>query len=307
MTLRLKDNLKQLYYFYVVACEKSFSVAANRLYLTQPAVTMQVNNLEKNIKIKLIADKKNFLLTKKGKILMEYLEKVFSKLDELEQKLLEMDENRPEKLRIGITFAYSKTLLFEVLNKYRIKYPVVGIKIDIDSSENLFKKLQDGKLDIIIAGEVSRRINKKEMMVVMLGKEEICLVSAPEHPIQKKKSVTIADILNETIIMRDVRSATRKYIQNRFKKVKLPISVECENSDLIKKMVLAGKGISFLSISTVRNELDTGRLKRIRMKRNMKFFMDIKMMLYKEGYENPKVRHFVECVMSYIPMKKGDK
>ncbi len=304
MTLRLKENLKQLYYFYVVAREKSFSEAANRLYLTQPAVTMQVNNLEKNIKIKLIADKKNFLLTTKGRILTKYLEKIFGMLDDAEGVLLEIDENQSEKLRIGITFAYSKTLLFEVLNKYRMKYPVMRIKIDIDSSANLFRKVQNQKLDIIIIGETSGRITKKKIMVLPLGKEEICLVSVPNHPIQQKKAVTIADILNETIIMRDAESATRKYIQKRFRKVKLPIRMECENSDLIKKLVLAGKGISFLSISTVRNELDAGTLKKVTMNRNMKFFMDIKLMLYKKEYDNSETKYFIECVQSYMKRVK---
>ncbi len=300
MTLRLKDNLKQLYYFYVVAEERNFSKAANRLYLTQPAVTMQINNLEKNIKIKLIADKKNFLLTAGGKVLMGYLKKIFGELDDAERVLLEIEETQSEQLRIGITFAYSKTLLFEVLNKYRMKYPVLRIKIDIDSSETLFKKLQNRELDVIIIGETSGRISKKELMVLKLGKEEICPISAPDHPIQQKKVITINDILNETIIMRDNRSATRKYIQNRFKKLKLPISTECENSDLIKKMIIAGKGISFLSISTVRNELDAGTLKKITMNRNMKFFMDIKLMLYKEKYDSIKMRYFIECVQLYI-------
>ena len=304
MTLRLKDNLKQLYYFYVVAEEGNFSKAANRLYLTQPAVTMQIRNLEKSIKIKLIADKKNFLLTDSGKILMRYLKKVFGELDDAERALLEIEETQSEKLRIGITLAHSKTLLFEILNKYRMKYPVSRIKIDIDSSETLFKKLQNRTLDIIVIGETSGRISRKELVVLKLGKEEICPVSAPNHSIQRKKVVTINDILSETVIMRDNRSATRKYIQNRFRKVKLPISMECENSDLIKKMLIAGKGISFLSISTVRNELNAGTLKKIEMNRNMKFFMDIKLMLYKEKHDSPKMKYFIECVLDYIPGSK---
>ncbi len=300
MNLRLKENLKQLYYFYTVAQNKSFSEAANSLYLTQPAVTMQINNLEKNIKIKLIAHNKKFLLTAEGRILAECLGRVFGILDDTEKVLLEIEDNESPELRIGITFAYSKTLLFEVLNEYRIKYPVLRIKIDIDSSETLFKRLDNKKLNVIIIGEASGKINRKELIILKLGKEEICLVSAPDHPIQQKKMVDIVDILKETIIMRDDRSATRKYIQKRFRKVKLPISMECENSDLIKKMVLAGKGISFLSISTIKNELDTGILKKVAINRNMKFFMDIKLMLYKEEFDNPETKYFIECVQSYI-------
>ncbi|NPA24280.1 MAG: LysR family transcriptional regulator [Deltaproteobacteria bacterium] len=295
----LKDNLKQLYYFYETVSSKSISGAAKKLFISQPAVSMQLKKLENSCGIKLIENNtgKKLQPTPEGQKLYKYLDKIFKLLDRAETELKKMEEEKQINITIGTTPTYGRFVLPYIFEHYADLNPRFHLKVISESSISLLKSLKKNRVDIIVIA-LWKKLSLKSFQVHPLGYEEVILISAPDHHLQKRKNISLKSLQNETFIMRDEQSGTRKYILREFKKrgVNLPVSIECESPDLVKELIMEGKGIGFLTRTKVHKELASGLVKRVDLG-NYRFYLDIAIVLDKNKELMPEMLHFVDCIV----------
>ncbi len=293
-----EENLKQLYYFHIVAELQSFSLAAKKLYISQPAISMQIKNLEKKLGISLIKRGSNFALTDKGEVLYRDLKKIFKTLCEAEQKLLAYSLKDLKKITIGMSEAYSKHFIIEILDKFKHKFPEIGLKFFTENSIHLFDKIISNEIDIAIIGEINKTITDENFVSEEIKKEEIVIVAAPHNKLTQKENVTIKDILKEKIILKDENSATRNFIKNLFPKTEFPIYIECESSDILKKLVIQNNAVTFLTRTNVIKDLSDSKLKEIKFHR--KLFMPIKIIYRKELIKLHSANFLINIIVSIL-------
>ncbi len=295
----LKDNLKQLYYFYESVRNRNISTAAKKLFISQPAVSMQIKKLENCCGMKLIEEScgKKILPTSEGQKLFEYLDKVFKILDKAEAELKKMEGKKQIHITIGTTPTYGKYILPYIFENYAGLHPQCHIKVTSESSISLLESLKQDKVDIVVMA-LWKKLSLKDFQVHHLGQEEVILLSAPDHHLQRRKNISLKNFQDEKFIMRDEQSGTRKYILREFKKmgVSLPVSVECESPDLVKELIMEGKGIGFLTRTKSRKELSEGLVKEVDLGEH-RFYLDIAIVLNKQKNLMPEMQDFVDCII----------
>ena len=295
----LKDNLKQLYYFYESIRNNNISAAAKKLFISQPAVSMQIKKLESCCGIKLIEEKgsKKLVPTAEGEKLYEYLDKVFKLLDKADNELEKMAADKQAHITIGTTPTYGKFVLPYIFENYTGPHSQCHIKVVSESSISLLDSLRHNSVDIVVMA-LWKKLSLKSFQVHPLGVEEVLLLSAPDHHLQKQKRISLKALQNEKFVMRDEQSGTRKYILREFKKrgVTLPVSIECESPDLVKELIMEGKGVGFLTRTKIHKELAAGQLKQVDLGPH-RFYLDIAIVLNKHKSLEPEICDFVDCII----------
>ena len=296
----LKDNLKQLYYFYESVRNGNMSTASKKLFISQPAVSMQIKKLENCCGVKLIEEGngKRLRPTAEGDKLYEYLDKIFKLLDKAEVELKRMEAAKQTNIIIGTTPTYGKFILPYIFENFAGCHPHCHIKVKSESSISLLDSLKQDKVDIVVMA-LWKKLSLRSYQVHHLEQEEVVLLSAPNHPVQKRKQILLKDLQNEKFIMRDEQSGTRKYILKELKRlgVALQIDIECESPDLVKELILEGKGIGFLTQTKVHRELAQGLLKKVDLGQ-YRFYLDIAIVLSKHKSLQPEIHDFVECIIA---------
>jgi DNA-binding transcriptional LysR family regulator len=293
-----EENLRQLYYFYIVAETQSFSDAANKLFISQPAISMQIKNLEKALGIQLITRGSSFGLTDKGEVLFQDLKKIFKALCEAEQKFLAYSLKDLKKITIGMSEAYSHHFIVNILLKFQENFPDIGLKFFTETSKNLITKLINNKIDIAITGEHDIPLDKTRFIEKIVRKEEIILVAPYGHRLMDKKRVLLNDILNEKIILKDENSATRIFIEKTFKNKKLPVFIECESSQVLKRLVREYNAVTFLTRIGVQHELKNQKFSELNFYKQL--FMPIKIAYPKKFSEHSSFNFLLKTISSVL-------
>ncbi len=294
MSNKLLENLNDLNYFYIVAKEQSFSKAAKTLFVSQPAVTKRIKNLEKRIGITLIKRKGSTIeLTEIGEIIYNKLDNVFNSLKELDDEIKFLKNiGLAKNIRIGSTPSYSEYLMPKILKNFSKIYPEIKIELFSESSEQLVKMISENKLDIAIIA-LWKRLNLKDFKFYHFRKEEIVFVCRCNHPLSEHV-ISFDELEKIELIIRDRSSGTRKYIEEKLTQrgIKLNIKMEAENYRLIKEYLKESDAISFLAKTTVEKELKNGELNQIYLPE--KFFIDIGIIASKNTC--PEMDKFVEIL-----------
>jgi DNA-binding transcriptional LysR family regulator len=253
-------NLNQLRAFYLAAREKSITKAANALHVTQPAVTMQIKSFEKNLDIQLFRKFGNELqLTDAGTALFGYAERIFLIVGELEHALKSWGDLNRGSLTIGTTRSFARHLMPELLSRFQERFPTVRVSLKVGSSQEIADGLMVFKYDL---GIIGRLPGLSKLKVVPYNREEFCLVVSPQHRFAKKKSVSLRDLINEPIIIRESGSGSRHAILSMLNSydVKPSVLVEAGSVEFIKEYIIKGHGISFLYKPEVELEAKMGLL-----------------------------------------------
>ncbi|MGB7572293.1 MAG: LysR family transcriptional regulator [Thermodesulfobacteriota bacterium] len=239
-------SLNSLIVFYEVVQLKSFSKAAEVLCLTQPGVSNHISQLEVQTGRHLLKREKGTIeLTPEGKIIFKYAERIVRIAEELEKRIKNMHEEVKPHLNIGTTPTYSRTIMPELLGSFQKAFPQVMIKLDTGSSEEMENTLLSGHNDIVI---VANPILSKKLYSIPFLKEELVLITPKDHVLSKKESISLREIRNYPLILREEGSATRKVVLSALKSMRITTSVliEVKSTEFIKEWVSKGKGISVL-------------------------------------------------------------
>lgn len=288
----MQINLNQLRAFYFAAREKSVTKAAETLYVTQPAVTMQIKALEEALEIKLFRKYgKQLELTEAGNVLFRYAEKMFEIAEQMEHALKGYKELAKGSLTIGTTRSFARHLMPGLLSRFQERYPGVRVYLKEGSSQEVADDLMEFKYDL---GIIGRLPNLSKLNVIPYTKEEFCLVTSPQHKFAEKGEVSYQDLKDEPIIIREKGSGSQYAILSllRSKGVEPSVLVEAGSVEFIKEYVMKGRGISFLYKPEIEMEAKMGLIAPLQM-RDGPIFVQTDIVLPRDTEPSPPAQAFL--------------
>jgi DNA-binding transcriptional LysR family regulator len=261
-------NLFGLRIFVMVAEKKSFSDAARSLYLTQPAVTHQVKNLESYFATPLFKRESNtVLLTPAGKILYKYAKR-FSKLDD---QLMEELENYTGRLTgdliIGACTMVGEHLIPHLVKDFSQAHPEVNFSVEIGNCPSVIDKLLKGTIDVGLIGD---KATHRDLVSEVLLEHTLFLVSSPGYWDINGGTVPLKDLTGLKLLLREEGVGTRVQFEeivshNGMNLKNFQIITVSGSNEVIKMMVKHGVGISFLPRKAIERELEMGDLKALQL------------------------------------------
>jgi DNA-binding transcriptional LysR family regulator len=290
----LYASLNSLLVFHEVAKRRSFSKAAEELFISQPAVTKHIKELERKVGMGLIQRRRGgFALTEAGKILFKYTHKISSHLMDIENLLEDLKKDHQGILKIGTTESYSKGLMPKLLSGFQASCPFMKIALDVGNSEEIEKSLLVYKNDLVLIA-VTKKTSRFESIPFL--KEELVLIVSPNHPLVKRKTVSLKELERYPLIIRAKGSTTRRIILQAFKEVGIHPSllIEAGSSEFIKQWVSEGKGVSIIVKRTVEDEEKRGIIKTIPLLE--KLYLQVAFLYLKEEKSNPAIKTFVNFI-----------
>ena len=252
-------TLKQLQTFIEVAREKSVSRAAERLYVTQPAVSMQIKQLEAAIGLPLFEQMgKKIYLTEAGRELYPYSRHIAQQLEEIEAVFNRLKGLEQGKLKLSVVNT-ANYFTPQLLAQFCQQHPSIQISLHVANRDAVLKQLDENSTDLAIMGQppeghdLTAKRFKNNLLVV---------IAAPSHPLAQQSSVKFSQLADEAFLLREPGSGTRSAMERLFAKHRIQPSIrmEMETNEAIKQAVQAGMGLGMLSLDSLELELETGRL-----------------------------------------------
>lgn len=254
-------NLKQLRAFYIAAKLGSVTLAADRLFITQPAVSMQIKALEAYFEVRLFDRKGRKLeLTPLGRRLYRIAQSIFDLVSEAESVLSEVRDAEPQVLKIGSTKTLVRYLLARHISKFRKAFPEIQIQVDEGSSAQMVESVRKKHSDLAIVG---RMLYHEALRPIPFIHDELVLLAAPSHPLCEKGSISIDDLAGENLLLREQGSGTRRLVEKILERTGMVSSafIQSGNVDFIKELVRTGNGITMLARMGVDRDVSRGDLK----------------------------------------------
>ena len=275
-------NLDQIRNFYEVAVHRSFTLAAEKLFRTQPAISTQVRMLEEELGEKLF-DRigKKVCLTQAGELLFGYAERLLRLHDEAKLAITELNASPRGKILIGANEATCLYVLPQLFALFKEKYPEVQISIYRNFSKKVVDKILENQLDF---GIVTLPVPDRDLHVMPIAEDELWLITSPGHPLADRTTVALEDVVSYPFIFHKA-GTTRERLVKQLGPLweKMNISMELASIETIKKFVSIGMGISIVPKSYVSDEMERGTLRLVRM-RNFKLIRKLGLIHRKNRY-----------------------
>ena len=288
-------NLNQLRTFYFAVKFGSFSAAADALFITQPAVTKQVQQLQAAYEVKLLNRfGKKMVLTDAGEALYDFADKIFQIETQAEENLRDFQQRKSGRLRIHASESFGAYYLPFILNLFRKEYSRIQISVNIFPSQLVIENT--GRLENDL-GFISYPTAHPKLVIQEVLEDRLVLIVPPSHPFARKRVLDPWKLKEQSIIMHENGSASRNIVDEFIKRNHLLVSVSLElsNNEAIKRAVEQGLGLSLISENVVREEVESKKLKAVRladstMKR--KFYL----IYHKDKYLSQPFKIFLQMV-----------
>jgi DNA-binding transcriptional LysR family regulator len=288
-------NLNQLRVFYEAARTGSFTSAAKKLCITQPAVTAQIKTFEDQCNLKLFKKKgRSLYLSDEGSTLYEYTRRIFEYEKEVEDVIEEMRKLKRGTLRLGTSKAYARYFMPFLISSFHEAFPHIKVHLDEGSSMDILRSLVGLKNEVAVIAKVEEDPN---VTFLPFKRDELILILAPTHSLSKKKSVSVEELVHEPMIMKEMGSGTRKQVNDLFSRKGLSPNVlmETSNTEFIKQLVQRGEGISFLVEEAVAAEIKEKKLTTVPLEGKAPF-LDVSIAYLKDQHLSHPARAFVEML-----------
>jgi DNA-binding transcriptional LysR family regulator len=286
---------RRLQVFHAVAKQMSFTKAAETLFMTQPAVTFQIKQLEEHFNTRLFErGHGRIALTPAGEIVLEYAERILALSAELETRLREMTGRLSGPLLIGASTTIAEFLLPRVLGEFKSLHPEVQPKLVVANSEAIENRVAEHTLDI---GLIEAPSHLPSLLTEMCCEDELQVIVSPRHPLAKAKSVTPKQLLAYPYVSRESGSGTREFTDLYFRKAgvnpaELSVVMELGSPEALKGVVETGLGFAILSKATVAKEQKLGALVAVPL--TPKLLRSLSLVYPKEKFRSRLVNTFVE-------------
>jgi DNA-binding transcriptional LysR family regulator len=251
----------RLVVFRAVAEQFSFRKAAEELYLTQPAVSLQIKALEEDVGVQLF-DRAgaHITLTAAGKVLLDYCERVKILLAETEREIAALSGEHAGQLALGASTTIAQYVLPRLLGEFRREYPRVHPTLISGNTEHIVEAVETQKIALgFIEGPArSREVKTKPFLA-----DELVLIASTAHEWTERTSVCCSEIASIPLLMRERGSGTRHVIEMALerqgvKRSSLQIVMELDSTEAIKSAVEAGLGIGFVSRWAIAKDMRLG-------------------------------------------------
>lgn len=257
---------RRLQIFHAVAKHLSFTKAADALFMTQPAVTSQVKQLEEYFNTRLF-DRAHgrIALTPAGAMALDYAERILGLSAELEARLKDMSGQVGGALLIGGSMTIGEYLLPQLIGEFKARFPAVVPTLFVGNSEAVQDRVAERSLDI---GFIEGDSHLSSLLSEVCCEDELRVVCAPSHPLAKEAFVLPAALLQHPYISREPGSGTRAVIDRYLNSAgvapdSLSVVVELGSPEAIKGLAATGLGFAIMSRAIVAKELQLGRLVQI--------------------------------------------
>lgn len=246
----------------VVRCG-SLTQAAKELYISQPAVTLQIRKLESEYNAALFYRRERGVeLTPAGRLLLEYAERIDRLYDEASEELCALAGEMRGTLRLGATLTIGEYLLPSVMGRFKAAYPRVDILLEVENTRRIVEQVATGMLDCgLVEGPFDNGLIRAER----LADDELVVVCSPEHAIAGATGVALDDLLREQLILREPGSGTRQVFEDALEQAgvdlsRLQVLMQLGSTQAIKALVKEKIGLSVLSQWTVKDDVRQGEL-----------------------------------------------
>ncbi|BAW81089.1 lysR family transcriptional regulator [Candidatus Nitrosoglobus terrae] len=251
-------TFRQLYVFKTVARHLSYTRAAEELHLSQPAVSMQIKQLEDSIGLALfeLVGKKTFL-TEAGREFYDYSQKILQALSETKNVLEELKESKRGTLTIAIdpTASY---FVFNILGRFHQQFPQASINLEVAPQERLLRYLEENTIDMAI---MNGSPDNLEIVAESFMENPLVVIAPPDHALIGRQ-VSLVELQQEVFILPNQDSSDWMIIKLFFERLGVAItpSMEMNHPEEIKQAVQAGLGLGIISQHTLAQELTLQRL-----------------------------------------------
>lgn len=255
----LPITLRQLQVFESVARNLSHSRAAAELYLSQPAVSMQIKQIEQVVGLPLFEQAgKKLHLTAAGNELLHYARAMLQLMDEMESAFDEMKGLERGHLNIAVV-STANYFMPQLLARFIQAHPGIQVSLSVANRDAVIKQLSDNVADLAIMGQPPQGA---DMRAEAFMENPLVVIAAPTHPLAKARKIQPKQLASETFLLRELGSGTRGVVERFFTSHKLPLPahMEMDTNEAIKQSVQAGMGIGIISHHGIELELETGRL-----------------------------------------------
>ncbi|MDH2917839.1 MAG: LysR family transcriptional regulator [Sideroxydans sp.] len=255
----LHFTLRQLQVFEKVASHLNYSRAAEELYLSQPAVSMQIKQLEGHVGLALFEQMgKKIFLTEAGRELFHYARNIAQQLVEMEAMFDEMKGLGQGKLTLSVVNT-ANYFTPQLLATFCLRHPHINVQLQVANRDAVLKQLSDNSTDLAIMGQPPSGLDLSSKQFL---DNPLVVIAAPSHPLAKLKKIKFAQLAEQTFLSREQGSGTRSAMERVFAQhhIQPRISMEMETNEAIKQAVQAGMGLGILSLHSIELELETKRL-----------------------------------------------
>lgn len=254
---------RRLQVFHCVARQLSFTRAAEQLFMTQPAVTFQIKQLEEHFNARLF-DRSHgrIALTVAGRTALEYAEKILLLHEELEKRMGELTGGIAGPLMLGASTTIAEFMLPQILGEFKARYPDVQTRLTVANSETIESRIADHTLDVGLIESPSTLANLSSEVCC---EDELVLICAPSHPLGRRIAVTPEEVAAQPFVSREPGSGTREFTDRYFRSAGIQPEdiervMELGSPEAIKGLVETGLGVAVMSRATVTKERRLGTL-----------------------------------------------
>lgn len=267
----LPFTLDQLRILKAIAAEGSFKRAADSLYVSQPAVSLQVQNLERQLDVPLFdRGGRRAQLTEAGHLLLSYGDRILTLCQETCRAIEDLQNLQGGTLIVGASQTTGTYLLPRMIGLFRQRYTDVAVQLHVHSTRRTAWSVANGQIDLaIIGGEVPPEL-QESLEILPYAEDELALILPTDHPLVRSSAIQKDDLYKLNFIALDSQSTIRKVIDQVLTRCgietrRLKIEMELNSIEAIKNAVQAGLGAAFVSISAIEKELQMGVLHRARV------------------------------------------
>jgi DNA-binding transcriptional LysR family regulator len=255
-------DFDQLHTFLEIVRLKSFSKAAQTCYRTQPAISAQVRQLEQELNTALFERfGSRISLTTAGKIFAGYAAQMLDQRRQAQDAINELERNPRGELVIAANEATCIYVLPQVFSEYQNLFPAVSLQVDRSYGARVVDAVMENTADF---GLTQLPVAERRLQVVDIYKDEIRLIAPARHPLADRKAVYASDLLQFQLLL-PKSGTTRARLNAWFELLEddLRVSMELDSTEMMKRFVMAGLGVSFLAVSNCREEVAAGKLRAI--------------------------------------------
>lgn len=252
-------NIRTLKIFQMVCEEKTITEAAKKLYMTQPAISHAIHNLEEELNLLLFERRgKRIYLNEHGKTFLKYTQRVLSSFEDLQHSVSNLQKE--SNIRIGSSITIANDMLPTILAQFKEIYPITPVEVYVDRASNILECLQNRSIDIALVEGI---VCNTEWLQQYISSYPLRIVCSKKHTLANRKCITWDEVTQQVWLLREIGSAVRESFESacRLHHIVIKPTWTSVNSQALLQAVRANLGVSILPNSVIeacsfRNELN---------------------------------------------------
>ncbi len=299
-------NFHQLWLFKKVVEHRGFTAAAAALHISQPSISIQVKQLEKDMGIDLFERcGKRLQLTQAGEEFYGYACRIFDLSQEAEQTLRNLKGLAGAKIRIGASTTPGVYLLPSLVTRFRRQYPGVETDLQIANTRVIEEKLLDNSIDLAVLGEESSYDDN--LKIIPLLKDRMVLVCGKDHDLAGMEKVTLSKLARQKFVLREKGSSTRDIADKMLNNIGVTVKEiwELPSTESIKQVLMSGWGVSILSYYSVRMEVSYGCLTVVPLETGFSVSRNINLAWHRLKKFSPATKIFYDYLINTFSEKSN--